>query len=124
MALYSVTYTSAKAVEALALKRGMKPDLSNGGFWDFVSHAELTSEVARTTSFGDAVVKAKAIAPHDVCGEARIEEVVRVHWCGAPPTWEVVAFWDVGEGAADPKADAPDARNELDLSDGDEVLAA
>lgn len=118
MGLYSVTYTSAKAVEALARRRGMK-DGDNTSFWDWVDDGELTSSVVRTRKFAEAVAKARAICPHDVCGEARVEEVVHVLWRGAPPTWETVAVWHVYDDTAALDPSAPDHRDELSLAAGD-----
>ena len=121
MTLYHVTYQPTKDVEALATKRGMTP--SDGtSFWDWVDTGECIRTVCQTNDWSSATSHARMFAEDDVCGQCRIEEIVRVHWRGAPPTWETLSLWDVGADTM-PNIDEPDAREELQLSAGDEVLA-
>ena len=122
MPLYRVTYQPLADVEALAVKRGMKTD-DGTSFWDWVGIGECLTTICQTTDFGSAAGHARSFAERDVCGQTRIEEIVRVHWRGAPPTWETVAGWDVGSRSGSLHAGEPDFREELRVEPGDEVLA-
>jgi hypothetical protein len=122
MALYQVTYTPADKVQAAARRRGMV-DGDGSSFWDHVSDDEFVTSAGRFQDFDEAVREARIAAVRDVCGEARIERIVRVQWAGAPPTWETEAVWNVYDDTGELFADRPDHTEELVLHDDDCVCA-
>lgn len=118
--LYRVSTSPTHDVLTLAEKRGMK--LGDGtSVWDWIEDAECEKFSPTTSRFSAACAVARSDAKRDICGEARIQEVVWVKWRDAPASWEVVATWLLYEETDDPSEGEPDYRDELSLEAGDVV---
>lgn len=85
--LYRVSTSPTHDVLTLAEKRGMK--LGDGtSVWDWIEDAECEKFSPTTSRFSAACAVARSDAKRDICGEARIQEVVWVKWRDAPASWE------------------------------------